>query len=1138
MSTSLDELIGLENFIGEYPLREDPKLQYGLFKKKEFHDLKLERFEPRPTQGGNFNQQLIIERFLSDKTLYDVLLLIHGLGTGKTRTSILVAEINRIRNAKDGKDRRPLVLTRNPFLYENFQEELIKFDPEKYQPKDDRGQPIDRLKESKRYSTVRTKNTQKDYEFNTFAKFVTLISGREASEITTKTGKIKKIKAVKPMTDEEIVERYSHRVIIIDEAHNIRTTQSEDDEEEGGVSTEVYDQIHRFLHLVRGGKTLLMTATPIWNQPREIASLMNLILPLDEQLDYANFDKDHFTEDGRLKNREVLRKAFYGRVSYVRQMQSEVIRDYQGVKLEGGKARGAGLKIYPSEMSKFQYEIEKKAGERAPEEKAKRGAFNIDEMNAANFIFPDGTYRREGFERHIEPVPESSKGEKRATETRYRFKSSVDVKDLQKNLKTYSAKFADTIDEITSHPKENSFVFFKYIKGSNAILFGLLLELYGYKRVLRATSSLFSKPEKRYIIISGETISAGDLIKAFNDPRNAHGDYIQVIIGTRKMAEGVTLKNVLQTHIMMPHWHTAFIDQAIGRSIRFGSHTDLGLETVRVRIYLHASLYKNRETIDRRLYLLAEEKDYRGAQIYREVKRSAFDCPLAYARNVHPTDQANTRDCEYQDDCNYRCLQFPVELINEEGAVYEYALAEGDLDTSTYALYYRKDAQKRITSMVRRLFKIRDVVTFEEMAEAVPEGDLPVLFFSLEDLIDNRTPLTGRFGFQSFLQEKDNEYYLSERSRGVSTDESSMMIRDDINLSDIVEVFRLDEEKSDVLKLCDLEDEDEISDKIRELNYRTRVVLLEAAFAAGKVGNAPKIIKILRKMNMTVFEIDNHELITRTFEKFRKDMTKYRNLPSYIDKLWEFCLTYVSMDRIEELFRDLRIYVETRREAGSVQKIRKIIDKIEKIVMKSQKSEVTHVHALFVIEPQQTQYKRTLHVTGLIRCYDPSSKRWQFCPKAREVEYIQYIKDVETVGKKIATEDNPYGIYGTVDPLHDNIFRIVEKGNNGFVCAQMSDKPRLIRIIVSLRDKERELEGETTLKPQIADASKTMSKSQLVKVIMSYEQRGLEPLKKTLSERSKEDLREIEALTLSDLRGTLCPLIHRWFESKGLIVRV
>ena len=82
-----------------YPLINDPEFNIKISRKKEFQEiynknnLSLEEFtELENAKSFTMNsQQLFVRNFLSVNTPYNSLLLYHGLGTGKTCSSIGVA---------------------------------------------------------------------------------------------------------------------------------------------------------------------------------------------------------------------------------------------------------------------------------------------------------------------------------------------------------------------------------------------------------------------------------------------------------------------------------------------------------------------------------------------------------------------------------------------------------------------------------------------------------------------------------------------------------------------------------------------------------------------------------------------------------------------------------------------------------------------------------------------------------------------------------------------------------------------------------------------------------------------------------------------------------------------------------------
>ena len=94
------------------------------------------------------------------------------------------------------------------------------------------------------------------------------------------------------------------------------------------------------------------------------------------------------------------------------------------------------------------------------------------------------------------------------------------------------------------------------------------------------TVNSISKSKKpRFIILSGASgdtdVQLINLIDAFNDPKNARGDYINVVMGTEKIAEGITLKGIVKFFSFRADHRLKYISQAEKRGYRLGSHDQL-----------------------------------------------------------------------------------------------------------------------------------------------------------------------------------------------------------------------------------------------------------------------------------------------------------------------------------------------------------------------------------------------------------------------------------------------------------------------------------------------------------------------------------------------------------------------------------
>ena len=62
------------------------------------------------------------------------------------------------------------------------------------------------------------------------------------------------------------------------------------------------------------------------------------------------------------------------------------------------------------------------------------------------------------------------------------------------------------------------------------------------------------------------------MIRAFNRPENYDGSHIQIAITSDVISEGITLKDVMNVHILTPWWNYGKIEQTIGRAKRLNSH--------------------------------------------------------------------------------------------------------------------------------------------------------------------------------------------------------------------------------------------------------------------------------------------------------------------------------------------------------------------------------------------------------------------------------------------------------------------------------------------------------------------------------------------------------------------------------------
>jgi hypothetical protein len=245
--------------------------------------------------------QRFVASFMHPRTPYNGVLLYHGVGVGKTCAAIQAAEayldvysnqkvmIVAPKNIQEGFRRTIFDITRVKIgdgtipnqsdqctgtTYLRLTGTLFETDPK----------VIENL-------VAKAINTR--YEFYGYIRLANEISK------TMKRAQTRRLSSEYTLAHaeaDELRERFGYRLLIIDEAHNVRdvgASSSEDGESEdidtlddketeagGKVLTA---KLRKLVEVVDGMKLMLMTATPMFNSVREIVFLMNLLLLNDKK---------------------------------------------------------------------------------------------------------------------------------------------------------------------------------------------------------------------------------------------------------------------------------------------------------------------------------------------------------------------------------------------------------------------------------------------------------------------------------------------------------------------------------------------------------------------------------------------------------------------------------------------------------------------------------------------------------------------------------------------------------------------------------------------------------------------------------------------------------------------------------------
>lgn len=299
----------LSDHLAYYP---DPLLDRETFNakwnaKQEMKELAYD--QPRKN-SSYFNHQRLNQIFMSPQTGNKVLYVLADPGVGKTCTTIGIAEtwhefVEQYQTidateVKELKKHKALILAKNELAVSNiFKKDIIETCTANFYLSEEN---IEAITSSRNYEAAKTRSTAPFYEINTHSKFASYVA---------KTS---------PLV---ISKEYSHRVIIIDEVHELNTVLTEDmDGNIVGVEKrkKVYNPLLKFLDNVFGCVIIMVTATPIVNEVTDLPSILNLALPRNQRISKREFDSAVAGDDlERIRQslENILLPRFLGKISRI-----------------------------------------------------------------------------------------------------------------------------------------------------------------------------------------------------------------------------------------------------------------------------------------------------------------------------------------------------------------------------------------------------------------------------------------------------------------------------------------------------------------------------------------------------------------------------------------------------------------------------------------------------------------------------------------------------------------------------------------------------------------------------------------------------------------------------------------------------
>lgn len=544
-------------------IREFQKKIYKQFKKYKLSSKKKSFKEICFPKEYTFQKpQLFVGEYINPKTSFKNLLIYHKIGAGKTCAAIRIT-LNFLK-------KKNIIIVCPASLINNFYKELRSECTEEIFCNDKERKLLNTLNvNSKEYKLLlQNINSKIDNLYNIYSynKFIELINN-------------KKIK-------------YENTLLIIDEIQNLIS-------EYGEYYKIILNSIENApLNLI----TVLISATPIFDKPVELALLINLFRPKNKLETGKNFLKKYIEYDikekqFKLKNEDILKLKLNKFISYYEGAPEYVFPQ----KI---------LKVVKCHMSNYQYKcykiVQEHEGNISRDEILNLpNNFFIGSRIISNIAYPNKLINKHGFEALINKYMQLD------------------------TLKIYSSKFYFLFKKIL---KSSGPIFiyssFKEYGGIATII--KILEYYKYKNFYKHGAGI-----NRFAVWSGsESLEKKDILRIiYNSLDNQNGKKIKIILGTPAIKEGISLLRIKQVHILEPYWNMSRIEQIIGRAVRYCSHKDLPINKRFVKIYLYLAIPPKKVkkddnstiSIDEYIYNIALKKKYLNDQFENLLKDVAID---------------------------------------------------------------------------------------------------------------------------------------------------------------------------------------------------------------------------------------------------------------------------------------------------------------------------------------------------------------------------------------------------------------------------------------------------------------------------------------------------------------------------------
>ena len=819
-----------------YPNVNDEDIQSKIYTKREFYyhkmperpkiknDEDIMKYRKKVcTPSGSLPHQDLISNFINPNTPYKGLIVYHGTGTGKTFVGITTAE--KFKEQFQRYNTKAHIIVPGPIIKQKWKKDIITGTGDTYL-KQNESLIFMNEEDLKKQMSKAEKASQEFYRIHSYKGFSKKILGdkiitkqiNEKGKIVSKAKKSSFGSYEREFKGERIYS-LDNSLLIVDEAQNFVN----DSDNSEALQTIIENSINL--------KILLLSATPMNNKADEIISLLNYLRPKDDPIERSKMfnSKTNYEMDLKPDGLEYFKKMSSGYISHLRGADplTFALKNEYGVKPKGLMF----TKLVQCQMNKFQLDTYNQVIKKL---EVNSDGLDTKQVAVSNFTIPIldenkkniiGSYGSEGLKEIKNQIKNNYDtlnkligtqilNEKNSKEEFINYNNetnNITGKILNKKyIKYFSQKFYTIIDDIDNNlfksDKNNSSIGFVYSRlvsyGIN--LFQEILLENGYleydenstkynikdnticyycgiqKQNHKNTSTHTFKPAT-FLKLTGQDnddtnveqdVKVDYVDKVYSNIKNKEGKNIKLLLGSKVLTSGFSLKNVGSVQIIEAPYTLGEVEQIVGRGIRWCSHMDvMNINNMypKVKVFKYVSSLKNKMSAEEELYYKAEIKYLLIKKVERAMKENAIDCPLNFTANMFEEEMKQHNKCKEPNEdmrkeaktelnncpalcdftvCNYKCdgKELNLKYYDRTTNIYK-KLNKKELDYSTFTLNMAKKEINSSKEKIKELFIVNYIYKLDTIVDYIKNSydddkkELYSNFFTYKAL-DELIPIT------------------------------------------------------------------------------------------------------------------------------------------------------------------------------------------------------------------------------------------------------------------------------------------------------------------------------------------------------------------------------------------------------------